>query len=104
MDRSTNWIEAVPIDAPSAKETADAFVKTWISRFGVPLYVVSDQGKNFESELFNHLAKTIGFHRIRTTAYHPQSNGKVERSHRTLKQIIKCHSKTDWFQALHYAC
>ena len=71
----------------------------WLSRFGVPLYVVTDRGSQFESELFSHLSAMIGFHRLRTTAYTPHSNGLVERSHRTLKAAIMAR-KQEWLQAL----
>ena len=103
IDRVTNWIEAIPIFSPSAKETADAFLETWIARYGVPLHVITDQGRNFESELFNRLSKAVVFHRLRTTAYHPQTNGKIERAHRTMKQIMRCHIKDDWHRVLPYA-
>ena len=88
IDRATRWIEAIPLIRIDAASIADAFMETWVSRFGVPLEVVTDRGSQFESELFAHLSALMGFHRIRTTAYHPQANGMVERLHRTLKTAI----------------
>ncbi|KAF2353534.1 Integrase catalytic core [Trinorchestia longiramus] len=52
------------------------------------LEVVTDRGAQFESELFSKLSSLLGFHHVRTTSYHPQSNGLVERLHRTLKTAI----------------
>ena len=57
------------------------------------------QGSQFESELFECLAKTIGFCWLRTTAYHPQSNGQIERFHRTFEEALKS-AKSDWLRAL----
>ena len=84
---------------PSGEEIADAFVSTWVSRFGVPLQLVTDRGAQFESELFSHLSRTLGFVRLRTTAYNPKCNGLLERQHRTLKTILRAR-KGDWFQSL----
>ena len=99
IDRATRWPEAVPLPDVSASTVAQAFLSGWISRFGVPLNVVTDRGGQFESELFSELSKLIGFTHIRTTSYHPQANGSIERFHRTLKASIMAR-KTDWFSSL----
>lgn len=99
IDRTTNWIEATPIKSITAEETARAFNREWISRFGVPLKVITDRGSQFESQLFHELQQICGFQRIRTTAYHPQANGKIERMHRTIKQAIRAKGQ-DWHQCL----
>jgi transposase InsO family protein len=89
IDRATNWVEATPMVNTTADETARTFLSTWISRFGVPLHIITDQGRNFESELMAKLQQRCGFLRLRTTAYHPQTNGKIERMHRTLKAMLR---------------
>ena len=99
IDRGTRWVEACPLEEITATAVAVAFVNTWISRFGVPLYVVTDRGSQFESELFSEMSKLTGFHRLRTTSYHPQSNGLVERFHRTLKSAIIAR-KHSWLDSL----
>lgn len=99
IDRSTRWAEAIPLINTTAKSVAIAFLTGWISRFGVPLEVITDRGSQFESELFLHLSSIIGFQHIRTCAYHPQSNGIIERFHRTLKSAIMAR-KENWFTSL----
>ena len=99
IDRNTNWIEAIPLIDITAKSIAYAFLSGWISRFGVPLYVITDRGTQFESELFQEISKLVGFHRLRTTSYHPQTNGKIERQHRTIKSAIMAR-KQDWMTSL----
>ncbi|XP_029179191.1 uncharacterized protein K02A2.6-like [Nylanderia fulva] len=78
----------------------DAFHTTWISRFGAPATVTTDRGSQFESRLFQALIQLIGAHRTRTTAYHPSSNGMVERFHRSLKSAIRCHASIEWVDIL----
>lgn len=99
IDRTTRWIEATPLVEITARSVAIAFFQCWISRFGVPLHVITDRGSQFESELFQELARLVGFHRLRTTSYHPQTNGMVERMHRTLKTSIIAR-KQEWLLAL----
>lgn len=91
IDRGTRWPEAIPLRNIEASTVAKAFYSHWVSRFGVPVQITTDQGRQFESMLFNQLTKLMGIARIRTTAYHPQSNGCIERWHRTLKAAIMAH-------------
>ncbi|XP_063873208.1 uncharacterized protein LOC135107372 [Scylla paramamosain] len=99
IDRATRWREAIPVIDTNASSVAIAFVAGWISHFGVPLQVVTDRGAQFESELFSELSSIIGFHHMRTTAYHPQANGIIERHHRSLKSAIRARQE-NWFYAL----
>lgn len=99
IDRTTKWVEAAPMADITAASVATAFLNVWVSRWGVPLHVVTDRGAQFESELFSELSKLVGFHRLRTTAYRPQSNGLVERMHRSLKTAIMARNQS-WLDAL----
>ena len=71
IDRVTRWVEVIPVKDITAKTIAFAFLNGWISRLGVPLFLVSDRGSQFTSEIFKELSEMIGFHRIRITSYHP---------------------------------
>lgn len=99
IDRTTRWVEAVPMIEKSAETCANAFINNWISRFGTPKVLTSDQGRQFESELFQHLLGALGTKFIRTTGYHPQSNGLIENWHRTLGASLRCHDES-WTKAL----
>ena len=99
IDRATRWFECIPVSEISAETVAQAFLSGWISRFGVPLFLVTDQGRQFESALFKELSKVVGFHRLRCSPYHPQTNGILERFHRTLKTALKTHGE-NWLTAL----
>jgi transposase InsO family protein len=89
IDRFTRWPEAIPMRDMTADSCARALLSGWIARFGVPCSIVTDQGRQFESELWARLSSALGIQRSRTTAYHPQANGMVERFHRSLKATLR---------------
>jgi transposase InsO family protein len=100
VDRFSRWPEAIPIENQEAETVARAFYSNWIARFGTPLRITTDQGRQFESHLFRNLCILTGTSHLRTTAYHPEANGMVERLHRQLKAAIKCHQDIQWTQVL----
>ena len=63
--------------------------------------IITDRGRQFESSLWNELTKLLGSKRARTTAYHPQSNGMVERFHCQLKATLKAQPNSQaWMDSL----
>ncbi|KAG7188175.1 hypothetical protein KM043_017671, partial [Ampulex compressa] len=100
MDRFLRWPEAIPLKDMTAGSVADAFYQHWICRFGTPLYITTDQGSQFETQLFKTLTRLVGTSRIRTTPYHLSSNGMIERWHRTLKAALICNQQVKWAELL----
>ncbi|XP_064468550.1 uncharacterized protein LOC135379773 [Ornithodoros turicata] len=100
IDRYARWPKAVPIPDSTASTVVTALVSTWISRFGAPSIITTGRGRQFESALFAALTNCIGKKRIRTTAYHPASNGLVERLHRQLKVALRAAPQTPWPEVL----
>lgn len=96
IDRFTRWPEAIPLIDITAESIATAFYSGWVSRFGVPAEIVTDQGRQFESSLFKDLLTLLGSTRCRTSPYNPAANGLIERWHRTLKAALKCQKDSNW--------
>ena len=104
-DHFTKWYEAIPLPDQTAVTTANALVDHWISRFGCPHSLHSDQGRNFESKLFEHLMQLLDVDKTRTTPFHPQSNAVIERKNKTLQNMLaKCiiEEQSNWSQQLPY--
>ena len=89
IDRYTRWPEAIPMADATAASCARALISHHIARFGVPADITSDRGPQFTSNLWTALWTLLGAQLHRTTAYHPQANGVVERLHRQLKAALK---------------
>jgi hypothetical protein len=99
MDYFTKWPEVYPIADQEAATVAEAMVKNWVSRFGVPLQLHSDQGTNFTSTLFIEMCRLLGIEKTRTTPLHPQSDGMVERFNRTILNhlaLLVSRQQKDW--------
>lgn len=100
MGQFSKWPEAVPMTDMSAQTVAEKLIDQWISRFGPPLRITTDQGRQFESTIFHELSRTLGIHHLKTTGYHPQSNGLIERFHRTLKTALTANEPEKWTEKL----
>ena len=101
VDRFTRWPEAIPLSDISASSCARALISNWISRFGVPNEITSDRGAQFTSGLWSAVAQLLGTQHSRTTSYHPQANGLVERFHRHMKAALRARlSGANWIDEL----
>jgi len=89
VDRTTRWPEAFPLRGITATECADTFAAGWIARYGVPHTVTTDKGTQFTGAVWRSLCTSLGIRHVTTTAFHPQSNGLVERFHRQLKEGLR---------------
>ncbi|GFY26820.1 retrovirus-related Pol polyprotein from transposon 412 [Trichonephila clavipes] len=72
MDYFTKWPEVYPIPGSGSPTVAEAVVQHWISRYGVPLQLHSDQGRNFVSAVLKGVCELLGIDKTKTTPLHPQ--------------------------------
>lgn len=101
IDRHTRWPEAYPLKDITASTVVDTFIRNYVSRFGVPLNITTDQGGQFTSHMFTELAKMLGCCKISTSPYHPQANGMIERFHRQLKAALMARNGSGaWYDEL----
>ena len=101
VDRFSRWPEAFPLKNITAASCCGAFLRGWISRFGVPDELVTDRGAQFTGSTWKEFISGLGIATSTTTSYHPQANGMVERMHRQLKAALKARlTSNDWMEDL----
>ncbi|GFX00478.1 retrovirus-related Pol polyprotein from transposon 412 [Trichonephila clavipes] len=101
MDYFTKWPEVYPIPDQEAHTIAEAVVQHWISRYGVPLQLHSDHGRNFVSAVLKGVCELLGIDKTKTTPLHPQTDGMVERFNRTILNnlsLMVSKNQQDWDQ------
>ena len=94
-DYFSKWKEAYPMPNMEATTIANLLVNEFICRFGVPECLHTDQGRNFEASLIKEMCRLLGIHKTRTTPYHPQSDGLIERFNRTLLSMLSIAARED---------
>ena len=88
-DHFMKWVETIPMANHCADTVARAFVdQSFITRHGIPDRILTDQGRNFESNLMRKVMQLLDVKKVRTSPYHPQTDRQVERFNRTLKGIM----------------
>jgi hypothetical protein len=101
VNRSTRWPEAIPLCTTSTEDCVEALISGWVARFSVPADITSDRGIQFSSGVCAVLCQRLGISHHSTTAFHPQSDGMVERFHRQLKDALRAHLQgQDWVSQL----
>ena len=106
-DYFTKWTEAYAIPNQEAITISQKLVDQMFCRFSPPDQLHSDQGKQFESDLLREICNVLGIKKSRTTAYHPQCDGLVERSNRTILSMLATTSHDhpfDWEDQLPKVC
>ncbi|KAL5505635.1 hypothetical protein EMCRGX_G007099 [Ephydatia muelleri] len=106
-DYYTRWVEAYAIPDQGASTVAQKLVDELFCRFSPPEQLHSDQGRQFESDLVAEVCKLLKICKTRTTPYHPQGDGLVERFNRTLLDMLATTLKeqpTDWEDHLRKVC
>ena len=97
QDYFTKWAEAIPMPDQTAERIVRVLIEVF-SHFGIPEILHSDQGRNFESTILKKTCSAFGIVKSRTTSYHPQGDGMVERFNRTLLQLLRAYvqQQSDW--------
>ena len=103
MCTSTRFPEAIPLRNIKTKSIVKALIK-FFTFVGLPKSVQSDQGSNFMSGIFQQVMHELGIKQYRSSAYHPESQGALERFHQTLKNMIRSYcfdTEKDWDEGIH---
>uniref|UniRef100_A0A3Q0R2N1 Integrase catalytic domain-containing protein n=1 Tax=Amphilophus citrinellus TaxID=61819 RepID=A0A3Q0R2N1_AMPCI len=96
MDYFTRYVNFFPLKDQRATTVAKCIFEDYIRQHGLPESIHTDQGRQFESDLVKYLCNLLGIYKTRTSPYHAQSDGMVERLNRTLKdQLAKYISQCD---------
>ena len=101
----TKFSIAIPLPDQEAETVANAFVHNFICVFGSPS-ILTDQGTNFMGKLYKHICKLLRIQKINSSAYHPQTNGALERSHKTIIEYLRNYVEKDpldWDSWLQFA-
>ena len=104
VDRATRYPVAIPMAEQTAESCLIAFTTGWVQHFGSPITVTTDRGRQFTSHAWLAAMHTLRIRVTRTSAFHPQANGMVERFHRSLKAALKAaataSASASWVRAL----
>ena len=103
-DHFTKYAQAFPTKSQTASTTAQVLWNNFICHYGFPEKFISDQGRNFESELIKDLCRLAKVKKVRTTPYHPMTNGQCERFNQTLCDMLgtlETEEKADWKAFIH---
>jgi hypothetical protein len=98
-DRFSKLTRTVPLRTITALGVAKAFCYAWVFSYGTPRYLLTDNGTQFNAKFFLSFCRELGISKIFTTAYHPQTNGQVERFNRTSINSLRGYverRQTDW--------
>ena len=87
-DCFTKFVEIYPMPNQEASTVARILTREFFSRYGVPRFLHTDQGTQFESGLFSNICQLLGIDKTRTTPFRPQSDGQSERNIKTLSRMI----------------
>lgn len=106
VNAATKYVVACAIPNKTAIVVARTFLVNYLLIYGFPFEIFSDQGSEFIADVFKELCALLGITKIFSSAYHPNSNGQVERKIAFLKSILRTISKPDqsnWDRMLAFA-
>ena len=103
MCKFTRFPEAIPLRNIKAPKIVESLIK-FFTFVGLPASLQSDQGSNFMSNIMQQVLYQLGIKQYKSSAYHPESQGAIERFHQTLKNLMRAYCfefKLDWDQGIH---
>ncbi|MCG8046377.1 MAG: RNase H-like domain-containing protein, partial [Candidatus Thiodiazotropha endolucinida] len=104
-DHFSKYVEILPVPDMTAEVCASRILNEYVSRWGCPLSIHSDQGRTYESRVFKEMCRMLEVRKTRTSVRNPKGNGQSERFNRTLTRMIKaylCGEQKNW--DLHLGC
>lgn len=107
QDVLTKYLLLIPLKETTSETILTKLLDHYIYIFSAPKHILTDQGSNFISELVQKFENLFRIKHIRTTAFHPQSNGALERTHGTIKDLLRTYmadNETEWDQNLNLVC
>lgn len=99
QDELTKFVENIPLKNKEANTVAEGLVTQFILKYGVPKKIASDQGTEFMSNVFKDMCKMLKIEQMFSTAYHHESIGALENSHKVLGSYLRTYvaeNHTDW--------
>ena len=88
QDHFSKYVVAYVVKDQTARTAAETLRNGYFGLFGAPAYLISDQGKAFTGHLISNLCELYGVQKLRTSPYHAQTNGHVERMNQTIIRMI----------------
>lgn len=88
IDQHSRWLQIVPLRKSTAINIHRAFVDHWVTLFGPPRVIQTDNGVQFTSGLFKELVLMMHASHHNTICYHPQANGMIERTNRVVNSAL----------------
>lgn len=105
IDQFSRYLILIPMADMTAETVAKHVVEKLVLPFGSPECILTDQATNFMSALFSQVCKLLNVRKWRTSPFHPQANGRVERVHKTIMKMVSYYvnrSHTDWCSYISY--
>jgi transposase InsO family protein len=92
-DYFTKLTELYAMPDMKAETVADIIFRAWIKRYGCPIEIHSDRGRQYESDVFKEMFQLLEINETRTTPFHPHSDGMIERINRTVNDMLSKYIK-----------
>ena len=90
QDCLSKYLIAIPMMTQTADEVSLIFLRHVLLHYGIPNSIGTGQGSQFMGDIFKRLCRLLKVHKLNTAAYRPESNGALERTHKTMTEYLRC--------------